>query len=221
MSLRIYCISGLGANEKVFSRLQLPGYELVFLQWFVPEQNESINTYAQRMATLIADKRPLIAGVSFGGMVAVEISKFMEVEKLILISSVTTRQDLPWWMRTAGALKLHKLIRPRPHPILYPIENYFLGAAAKSEQKIANQFRQTVNDYFLQWSINEIVTWRNVTKPPNCIQIHGTADKLFPVRRAKVKHLIEKGGHFMVYNRAEEVSTIILQELQPRTEERE
>ncbi len=221
MSQRIYCISGLGANEKVFSRLQLPGYELVFLQWIVPEQNETISAYAQRMAALIPEERPFVAGVSFGGMVAVEISKLIEVEKLILISSVTTRQDLPWWMRTAGVLRLHKLFRPRPHPILYPIENYFLGAASKSEKKIANQFRQTVNDYFLQWSINEIVTWRNVTKPINTIQIHGTADKLFPVRRAKVKYLIEKGGHFMVYNRAEEVSAIMLQELQHQTNERE
>jgi hypothetical protein len=33
MSQRIYCISGLGANEKVFSRLQLPGYELVHNAW--------------------------------------------------------------------------------------------------------------------------------------------------------------------------------------------
>ena len=215
MSQRIYCISGLGANEKVFSQLQLPGYELVFLQWIMPEQNETIGSYAQRMATFIADKRPVIAGVSFGGMIAVEISKWMEVEKLILISSVTTREDLPWWMRMAGILRLHKLIRPRPHPILYPIENYFLGAASKPEQKIANQFRQTVNDRFLQWSIHEIVTWRNVTKPPNCIQIHGTADKLFPVRKSKVNYLIANGGHFMVYNRAKEVSAIILQVLQP------
>lgn len=173
------------------------------------------------MAALITDKRPLIAGVSFGGMIAVEISKFMEVEKLILISSVITRQNLPWWMRTAGVLRLHKLIRPKPHPLLYPIENYFLGASGKTEKKLANQFRQTVNDSFLQWSINEIVTWSNVTKPTNCIQIHGTADKLFPVRRANVKHIIAKGGHFMVYNRAEEVSAIILQELQPHKDEGE
>jgi pimeloyl-ACP methyl ester carboxylesterase len=218
MSQRIYCISGLGANEKVFSRLQLPGYELVFLQWMKPEQNESIGSYAQRMATLITDQRPVLLGVSFGGMVAVEISKVIEVEKLVLVSSVTTRHNLPWWMRTAGALRLHRLIRPRPHPWLYPIENYFLGAAAKSEKKIANQFRQTVNDYFLQWSINEIVTWSNVTKPHKCIQIHGAADKLFPVRKSNASYHIEKGGHFMVYNRAAEVSNIILQELRQRTQ---
>ena len=218
MSQRIYCISGLGANEKVFSRLQLPGYELVFLQWMVPGLNESIQSYAQRMAILITEERPVLLGVSFGGMLAVEISKLIEVEKLILVSSVSSREDIPWWMRTAGALRLHKLIRPRPHPLLYPIENYFLGAASKPEKKIANHFRQTVNDRFLQWSINEIVTWSNVTKPDNCIQIHGTADKLFPVRKSKVRYLIQKGGHFMVYNRAAEVSTILLQVLQHRAD---
>lgn len=218
MSQRIYCISGLGADEKVFSRLQIPGYELVCLQWIEPENNESISSYAQRMACFISDKRPILLGVSFGGMVAVEIGKFMEVEKLVLISSVTARQDLPWWMRLAGVLRLHKLIRLRPHPFLYPLENYFLGVASTTEQQMANHFRQTVDQHFLQWAINEIVTWRNVTKPTHCIQIHGTADKLFPVRTSNARHRIEKGGHFMVYNRAAEVSAIILQELQQRTE---
>ena len=202
----------------VFSRLKLPGYELVFLQWMKPEQNESIRSFAQRMAKLITDQRPVLLGVSFGGMVAVEISKFLEVEKLLLVSSVSTRDQLPWWMRAAGILRLHKLIRQKPHLWLYPIENYFLGAASKSEKKIANHFRQTVNEYFLQWSINEIVTWCNVTKPQNCIQIHGTADKLFPVRKSTAIYRIQKGGHFMVYNRAAEVSAIILQELQQHAE---
>jgi len=218
MNKRIYCISGLGADEKVFSKLTLVGCELVFLPWFMPQHNESIQDYARRMSLRIQEERPVVLGVSYGGMVAIEISKLLELEKLILVSSVTTKYALPWWMRVSGKLQLHKLVRPRPHPLFYPIENYFLGTSSKSEKRMANQFRKHVDGRFLQWSINEIVTWSNVTKPHNCIQIHGTADKLFPVRKSNASYHIEKGGHFMVYNRAADVSNIILQELRHRTQ---
>lgn len=214
MSQRIYCISGLGADERIFSNLKLPGYELCFVQWIEPLPKESFQSYAQRMLVQISDSNPVLLGVSFGGMLAAQISQIIPVSKLILISTVTTRSSLPWWMHLAGTLRLHKLVKPRPHPLLYPIENYFLGARTKSEVELAIHFREHANKVYLQWAINEIVTWANVTMPANYIQIHGTADKLFPVKKSGAAHIIRKGGHFMVYNRAEEVSRIILHELE-------
>lgn len=218
MNKRIYCISGLGADEKVFSKLTLVGCELVFLPWFMPQHNESIQDYARRMSLRIQEERPVVLGVSYGGMVAIEISKLLELEKLILVSSVTTKYALPWWMRASGKLQLHKLVQPRPHPLFYPIENYFLGTSSKSEKRMANQFRKHVDGRFVQWAINEIVTWSNVTKPANYVQIHGTGDKLFPVHKSEAAYLIKGGGHFMIYNRASEISKIIVNELQLQTQ---
>ncbi len=214
MSQCIYCISGLGADERAFSKLRLPGYELRFLNWIDPQPNESFAAYAKRMSSLIDDPEPIIIGLSFGGMLAVELSKQVHLKKLILISSVKTRNEEPWWMRTSGKLKLHQLIRPRPHPLLYPIENYFLGAHTMAEKKMANQFRETVNKTYLKWAIHQIVNWTNVTIPSNCLHIHGNADKLFPIRNVKADHVIDKGGHFMVFNKAEEISKIISAELE-------
>lgn len=213
MSQAIYCISGLGADERAFSRLQLPGYDLHFLRWIDPEPNESFADYAKRMSSFITDPEPIIIGLSFGGMLAIELTKLIKVKKLILISSVKTRNEEPWWMRTSGKLKLHQLIKPKPHPLLYPIENYFLGTHTKAEKKLANHFRETVNKVYLKWAIHQIVNWNNVTIPANCLHIHGNADKLFPIRYVKPDYVIDKGGHFMVFNKAEEISRIISAEL--------
>jgi len=213
MSQSIYCISGLGADERAFSRLQLPGYELHFLRWIDPEPNESFADYAKRMSSFITEPESIIIGLSFGGMLAIELTKLIKVKKLILISSVKTRNEEPWWMRTSGKLKLHQLIKPQPHPLLYPIENYFLGTHTKAEKKLANYFRETVNKEYLKWAIHQIVNWSNVTIPANCLHIHGNADKLFPIRYVKADHVIDKGGHFMVFNKAEEISRIISAEL--------
>ncbi|RXK61814.1 alpha/beta hydrolase [Lacibacter luteus] len=216
MSQRIYCISGLGADEKVFSQLKLSNCELIFLQWIPPQENETVQSYAKQIAAFITDGHPVLLGVSFGGIVAVEIAKLIHVEKLFLVSTPVTKDEQPWWMRFAGKLRLHKLVKPKPHPLLYPIENYFLGTSSKAERRMANHFRKHIDGRFMHWAINEIVTWNNVTKPANCIQIHGTNDKLFPVRKVRTAHIVKGGGHFMIYNKAAEISSIILNELQLR-----
>jgi pimeloyl-ACP methyl ester carboxylesterase len=197
MSQPIYCISGLGADERAFSRLQLPGTDLHFIKWIDPEPNESFTDYAKRMSCFITEPEPIIIGLSFGGMLAVELTKLIKVKKLILISSVKTRNEEPWWMRT----------------LLYPIENYFLGTHTKPEKKLANHFRETVNKEYLKWAIHQIVNWSNVTIPPNCLHIHGNADKLFPIRYVKADYVIDKGSHFMVFNKADEIGRIISAEL--------
>ena len=214
MSQPIYCISGLGADEQIFSNLQLPGYDLVCIKWLQPERRESFADYAKRMYGQIEDSNPIVLGVSFGGMLGIEIAQQFPVKKLILISSVKTKNELPLWMRLAGKIRLHQLVRARPHPLFYPIENYFLGVKEKEEVELAIHFRKTVDRDFLQWAIHNIVTYSNVIIPDNILHIHGTADKLFPLRNVNVHYKIKGGGHFMVYNKADEISRILCSELE-------
>lgn len=214
MSRRVYCISGLGASGQVFSRLHIPGTELIVLKWLVPEQHESFAAYSRRMFSQVTDHNPVMIGVSFGGMTCIEIANQFPLKKLLLISSVKTKAELPLWMKVTGKLHLHHLLQPRPHPFLYPVENFFLGAGSKEEKLIANSFRKEVNRQYLQWAIHQIVSWKNVTIPSNITHIHGTGDRLFPFRNIKADYTIRQGGHFMVYNKAAEISTIIQRELE-------
>lgn len=214
MNRRVYCISGLGASEQVFSKLNLPGTELIILKWLIPHLHESFADYSRRMFDQVKEENPVLMGVSFGGMTCIEMANQFPVQKLILISSIKTEKELPLWMKGTGKLQLHRLLRPRPHPILYPIENFFLGAESKEDQEIANTFRKEVNPEYLQWAIHQIVSWKNVTIPQNYIHIHGTGDRLFPIGNVKADYVIRKGGHFMVYNKAVEISAIINRELE-------
>jgi pimeloyl-ACP methyl ester carboxylesterase len=80
----VYFISGLGANEHAFMNLQLPGIKPIYLKWFQPLQNDTMETYAKRMSELITTKDPIIVGLSLGGMIAVEIAKIIPVKKSFL-----------------------------------------------------------------------------------------------------------------------------------------
>ena len=63
----------------------------------------------------IKDKNPILIGLSFGGIVATELSKIISVEKLILISSLKTKSEIPLIYRLAGKLHIHRII---PYSVL-------------------------------------------------------------------------------------------------------
>ena len=84
----IYCISGLGADERAFSKLKVDGYALKVINWLIPEPNETIEHYASRMRAGITEENPVLMGLSFGGMMCTEIAKQIPVSKIIIISNI-------------------------------------------------------------------------------------------------------------------------------------
>ena len=63
--------------------------------------------------------QPVLIGLSFGGMISVEIAKQMPIEKIVLVSSVCCRKELPFFMKVVSALNLNRLIPMKPYPILF------------------------------------------------------------------------------------------------------
>jgi pimeloyl-ACP methyl ester carboxylesterase len=109
--VKAYFISGLGADKKAFQRIKLPtGYEPVYLDWIIPEKNESLTDYARRFSSLIDDDSFILIGLSFGGMLACELARWRTPAKTIIISSISTSDELPWYFKRAGTIGLHKYV---------------------------------------------------------------------------------------------------------------
>jgi esterase/lipase len=203
---KIYCISGLGADERAFARLHIEGYQLVHLPWLMPLGNETIEQYAKRMCDNIEDEHPVLMGLSFGGIMSIEIAKHLPAEKVILISSVKSFKEMPVWMKLAGRLKLNRLIPMRPYKFFEPIQNYNLGATTKEEKEMARTFRENVSQQYLDWAIGQVLNWKNDWQPASLYHIHGNADKLFPIKKVKANFVVNDAGHLMIMNKAREVS---------------
>lgn len=94
---KIYCLSGLGIDERAFANIHIPNYTLVFIPWIEPLENESLPSYAIRMfeSTKIEDDY-ILMGVSFGGMIAQEFEKIKKPKHLFIISSMSSSESLPW-----------------------------------------------------------------------------------------------------------------------------
>lgn len=206
----VYCISGLGADERVFSKLQLKGCDLYFIKWISPNKNESIESYALRLCEQIKEKEPVLIGVSFGGMMAVEIGKIISCSKIFIISSIKNRGELPLWMKLAGKFQLNKIIPfNRKGNLFRSVEYYFLGPETSNEKSLMKEFRNRADKNYIFWAVDKILNWQNQIIPSNVIHLLGDRDKFFSVRKTKPNYIIRTGTHFMVYNRAEEVSAFI------------
>lgn len=205
----IYCISGLGADERAFSKLRVPGYELKVIPWLMPEQNESIESYATRMRAGIEEEYPVLMGLSFGGMICTEIAKQVPVKKLIIISSVKSSDELPAWMKIVAKLRLHKIVPLKSSKLTEPIQNIILGAGSPEEKMIASEYRKNVNISYTNWAVNQAITWKNNWQHPATVHIHGDADRMFPIKNIKPDFTIKNGGHFMIMNKAADISRCI------------
>lgn len=205
----LFLISGLGADERVFDFLDLSGYELIHIRWIKPLLNETIEQYAKRLAEQITIQNPIIIGVSFGGMIAVEIGKQIAAEKIILISSVQIRSEIPWYFRLMGSMGLHRLMPVSGGSPPAFLINYFFSVKEKSEKDLLKDIVEKTDPDFQQWAVDKILNWTNHTQLSNVITIHGTRDRIFS--RHTATHLLQNGGHFMIVNKAAEISALLKQ----------
>jgi pimeloyl-ACP methyl ester carboxylesterase len=209
----LFLLSGLGADKRVFDFLDFGNHNVHHISWINPLKNETLKEYATRLSQQITSTHPVLIGVSFGGMVAMEIGKIIKTEKIILISSTRTKKDIPLTFKLTGKLRLHRTIPPSFMKTTNAITCWLFGAQTKIEKELLSAVLRDTDDQFLTWAIDKIVGWDNVDLLPNVTQIHGTRDKIMPLKEARF--VIEGGEHLMIVNRADEVSQAIREALKP------
>ena len=212
--MKAYFISGLGADKKAFYKLRLPaGYEAVYLDWIPPQAGESLPGYAKRLSSAIADdEKFILIGLSFGGMIAVEIARVKVPEKTILISSVAVSDELPWYFRWAGAMRLQKII-PAGFYKTVTLLNHFMGSKSKEDRAMVLSFVRQTKPSFIRWSVNAILQWKCNQRFDRVIHIHGSRDRLLPVKYTNAGYVVKDGKHLMVWNKANEINQILSLEL--------
>lgn len=205
----IYCISGLGADERAFSKLNIKDFELKVIRWLMPLPGEALPDYATRMRQGIDDDNPILMGLSFGGMLCTEIAKQIPVQKIIIVSSIKSSKELPFWMKAVAKLRLNKLMPMQSTKLTQPVQNKMLGVVSADEKKLVASLRKAADVKYTNWAVNQAINWKNDWQHPAIFHIHGDKDNMFPIKYIKADYTIKNGGHFMIMNKAAEVSSCI------------
>ena len=110
--VNIYLMPGMAANPSIFENIKLPKSEfrIIWLEWFIPEKNESLAHYAKRMCDKVDQPNVVLLGVSFGGILVQEMAKFITVKKLIVVSSIKSKHELPKHMQLLKVTKAYKIL---------------------------------------------------------------------------------------------------------------
>ncbi len=194
---------GLAASSSIFERIDLPAatFEIHLLEWFMPKKEEPLTDYAKRMAEKVVHDDAVLIGVSFGGILVQEMAHYLNLRKLIIISSVKSNTELPRRMKIAKKTKAYKLL---PTGLLQDVEKlvkYAFGNVIKQRLKLYEQFLFMRNKEYLDWSIEQVVCWDRVKIDLNVIHIHGDTDEVFPVKNIKDFINVKGGTHMMILNR--------------------
>jgi hypothetical protein len=206
--LNIYFISGLGADKRAFDKIELSQmYNKHFIDWLKPFPKETVEAYALRMSANIDHSKPFVlVGLSFGGLICIEIAKFLKPLKVILISSISCCSELPWYFKIGGRLRLHKTgintLLLKNDRILF----WFFGTKSNKLQQYLKEMIAQTSSTYLTWAMHAITHWKHNDKPECVIHIHGTKDKLFPLHYCHADIVIQRGSHFMIVTHAGQIS---------------
>ncbi|HVS97817.1 MAG TPA: alpha/beta hydrolase [Puia sp.] len=208
--MKIYFIPGMGADHRVFTYVRLPeGYEPFYIQWIDPLRRESLGDYAARLLQQIDTTQPFVlAGVSMGGMLCVEIAKLVRPVCTVLISSVPVSAHLPKMYRLAGKLGLDRLV-PAALLKFAAIVKHSLLMYPHRDRRLMRQIIRDTDDRFLYWSLRTILEWKNEWVPQPLYHIHGKRDEVLPCRLTTPTHVVKKGGHMIVVSRPETVNAFL------------
>ena len=200
----IYLMPGMAASKSIFEYIKLPDdlFVLHFLEWKIPFKGESLLEYAERMSKDIKHDNVVLLGVSFGGILVQEMSRFVKTKKVIVVSSVLHQNDYPFRLKIAKKLKVYNYLPTRILSDIDKLAKYVFGETAKDRIELYKKYLSVNDKRYLDWAIKELLNWQQSQKLSNVIYIHGKKDKVFPVKNINEKFIeLKDGTHIMIINK--------------------
>lgn len=196
---KMYYISGLGVDSRVFKRIDLNEYEMIHVNWIAPHRKESLETYSKRLFESVAPKDSYsVMGVSFGGMIAQEWAKIQQPKHLILISTAFNSTEISLPLRIGGKLGLTGLMSPRIALLFPRLLYYYFGVNSLESKQLLKDIIRETDARFMRWAAKALLNW-TPSKQPLGIRIHGQKDKIIPAPNHSNLEL-KNSGHFCIYD---------------------
>lgn len=211
-AVNIYLLCGLGTDERLFENLPpLAGYRYIPLPFIKPQNSTSLADYAQLLATTYDFQPPFIlGGVSIGGMIAQELAQIVQPEKLLLISTVCSRAEMPRLFRLVNHKFFYPLLTASFLRAVAFVGDKFTKKSFKGRDLFFDMLKKSDDD-FLSFGARAALSWYPPKVNVPIIRIHGSRDRVFPLSRIENQEMIviKNGNHFMVYEMGEEVGEVV------------
>ena len=197
----------------MFQNYSFESFNVIHVDWISPLEKETLQNYALRISESLTDENAILIGLSFGGILSIEISKIRKFKKIFLLSSAKTKSEIPFYYKVLGKLNLLEII-----PVSFLKSVNFLtylvfGAKTNSEKNLLKDIVKNTDKNFMKWALHQIINWKNKDFDANIVHIQGNRDLILPHYFVKFDYLIDGGTHFMTLNQSKKIEQIILDNL--------
>lgn len=207
----VVLLPGLGADQRLFESQRAVLPELVVPPWPVPQAHDSLAGFAARLAHAIPrSDRLIIGGSSFGGMVALELAALLQPKGVVLIGSCTSVAGMPVWarhMRRLASALPFSAFHPRRWSLPLVLPKF--GRLTKEQRDLFWSMASATPASFLKWGVNAILSWQPTPVPVPVHHIHGSADRLIPLRLVRPDRVVPGGGHLLTLTHPQEVNAFL------------
>ena len=215
--VNLYCMQGMAASPKIFEFIILPKpFKIHLLSWIPPLKNEPLTDYAIRMCERVTQINPILLGVSFGGVLVQEMSKYLPGCQVVIVSSIKSKDELPLSMKMAKKTNAHKLLPMQWINNLDNLSLFVFGEGIQRRLALYQKYLSERNPDYLSWAIDSLVNWDKTEVSKNIIHIHGEKDTVFPIKNLLHPFMKIKGGHAAIITQAhwfnKELSKILLKD---------
>ena len=213
--VNLYCMPGMAASPKIFEFISLPKpIKIHLLSWIPPLKDEPLTGYAIRMCERVTQTNPVLLGVSFGGVLVQEMSKYLPGCQVVIVSSIKSKDELPLSMKMAKKTNAHKLLPMQWINNLDNLSLFVFGEGIQKRLALYQKYLSERNPDYLSWAIDSMVNWDKTEISNNIIHIHGEKDTVFPIKNLSHPFIKIKGGHAAIITQAhwfnKELSKILL-----------
>jgi len=207
-------ISGLGADHRLFVNFLdlLPDHQI--LDFVMPHQKETIEQYAERLFTQVNIEGPVVlAGTSFGGMLASVMCQQIKPQALVLMCSALCPEAL-----NTGTRVFEWMSRSFPDVIAQWIRGLGRNAARWLEPleppqlEVFAEMAGAAPLELVRRGARMIMEWQ-LTPEVTCpiYHLHGDKDLLIPIRKVQPTQVVKGAGHVLNLSHPEQVRDFILQ----------
>lgn len=232
MPPRLILIPGLAVDSRLFNAQRLAIPEVITPPWLDPEpkkagRHESLAHYAERMAASVKPRingPVVVGGVSFGGMLALEMARHLNATHAVLIGSCRDpRAVLPLLP------PCEYVCRAVPDPLIALGKRLgFLGVGRggpipPADRALLCQMLIDMPVPLLRWGARAIMDWQGCHVPAagtdgravSVRHIHGANDWIIPLGRLthKPTTIVPRGAHVLNMSHPREVNAFLIETL--------
>jgi pimeloyl-ACP methyl ester carboxylesterase len=209
---RLVLLPGLGADGRLFDPQRAEFPEIEVPAWLPYREEESLAAYAGRMAETIAPSAGMyLGGVSFGGMVALEMARRLGPRAVFLIASGRTGQALAPHLRYFG--EFAHAFPQREFGDGAGLSRLYVrkfGKLTPAQEAFYAEMLADTRPAFVRWGIAAIPAWPGPGELPMPVyHIHGSDDELIPLAGVQPDEVVPGGGHLLNVTHAAEVNAFI------------